>query len=67
MKYSEGDIFIHREFPNEQRKIIYSYYENETAYYIIRNIVNNKYSPSPIEEGSLDKYYILSIKLQILV
>ena len=58
-KYSEGDIFIHLEFPNEKRKILYIYYEQSMVYYIIRNMDNDTYPPSPIEETNLDKYYTI--------
>ena len=58
-KYSEGDIFTHREIPNKQRKILYSYYDQSVVYYMIQNMDNDTYPPSPIEETNLDKYYTI--------
>ena len=59
-KYSEGDIFTHRTFPNERRKILCVFYHSNEVMYMIRNINNDNYPPLHIEEPALDKYYIFS-------
>jgi hypothetical protein len=59
-KYSEGDVFIHREFPSERRVILCVYRDKNEVKYMIQNIDKSEYPPSPIEETTLDKYYIHS-------
>ena len=44
-KYSEGEIFMHREISGVFRKILYSYYDNEIVYYMIRPIGMTYVSP----------------------
>ena len=61
-KYSEGDIFIHRCDPHARRFIrLVSFDEGEVTY-VIQSIEIDKadYTPSPMSEMNLDKYYYLS-------
>ena len=57
-KYSEGDILLSRGFSGEKKKIIYVFYENGYANYLIQP-VHNKFPPLSIEETNLDKNYLL--------
>jgi hypothetical protein len=59
-KYSEGDVFIHREIPNERRVILCVDRNKNEVKYMINNVDKSEYPPSPIEESMLDKYYIQS-------
>jgi len=61
-KYSIDDIFQHKEYQNEKRKIVhicYDYYENNNnnkMFYLIYDL-QKRYPPCHIEESVLDKYY----------
>ena len=59
-KYSEGDIFIHRHYPHARILIRLGLFNKCEVTYMIQNIDNTEYSPSPMSETNLDKYYYLS-------
>jgi hypothetical protein len=61
-KYSKGDIFIHRNYPHTRRLVLFVSFNGREVTYTIQNIEIDKadYTPSPISEADLDKYYYLS-------
>ena len=56
-KYSEGD---HRHDPHTRRLIRLVSFDKGEVTYKIQNIDKPEYSPSPMSETNLDKYYYLS-------